>query len=99
LSRNENTESEFHIGGTDRTKYEGEVEYYDVIDQYYWMIELDEVRIGGKTLDVCGSTGCKAVVDSGTSLITFPTDKIDVVIDAITVENDCSGLEEAEDMM
>lgn len=39
----------------------------------YWQIKIHAIRIGNKTLDYC-QDGCRAVVDTGTSLLGVPTD-------------------------
>lgn len=51
---------------------------------------MDDVEIGGKRMNFCGKTGCKAVADSGTSLITSPEKNFKDFISALKVDNnDC----------
>lgn len=37
---------------------------------------MDDVRLDGKSLGFCGSGGCNAIADSGTSLLAGPTDAV-----------------------
>jgi len=93
-SVNEDTDGQITLGYIDKTKYTGSLKYYDVIDKYYWTIKMDDIKMNGKSLGLCKS-GCSAVVDTGTTLITGPTDTLRVLLKAIPVENDCSGYDKA----
>ncbi|XP_054827033.1 cathepsin D [Eublepharis macularius] len=65
---------ELLLGGTDPKYYSGDFSYVNVTRQGYWQVHMDKVNIGNG-LTVC-SSGCEAIVDTGTSLITGPTDEI-----------------------
>jgi hypothetical protein len=91
------TDGQITLGFIDKTKFNGDLKYYKVIDKFYWAIKLDDVLLNGKSLGLC-SDGCTAVVDTGTSLITGPTSDLSRLLKAITVEDDCSGYENAEDV-
>lgn len=89
-SLNEDTDGQISLGFIDETKYRGKIYYYDVIDKYYWTIGLTDIKYNGESLGLC-KNGCKAVVDTGTTLNTGPTNDIMVLLNKIPVENDCSG--------
>jgi len=89
-SLNENTDGQISLGFIDDTRYTGKIYYYDVIDKYYWTIRLNDIKYNGKSLGLCNG-GCKAVVDTGTTLNTGPSKDIMVLLNKIPVENDCSG--------
>ena len=36
-------------------------------------VKLDDIKVGGKSLDMCGGKSCLITFDSGTSLMSFPT--------------------------
>jgi len=40
----------------------------------YWQVRINRVRVGNKTLDLCNDGECRAVVDTGTSLLAVPVD-------------------------
>merc|ERR1711957_798572 len=89
-SLNEDTDGQISLGFIDDKKYHGKIYYYDVIDKYYWTISLTDIRYNGESLGICGG-GCKAVVDTGTTLNTGPSGDIMKLLNKIPVENDCSG--------
>lgn len=93
-SLNEDTDGQISLGFIDDTKYKGKIYYYDVIDKYYWTIGLTDIKYNGVSLGLCNQ-GCKAVVDTGTTLNTGPSQDIMTLLNKIPVENDCSGFEKA----
>ena len=62
------------LGGVDKSLIEGEILYYPVVDKRYWTIEASQILIDGKDVGLCRG-GCRLVVDTGTSLITSPSDE------------------------
>uniref|UniRef100_A0A7S1Z4I8 Peptidase A1 domain-containing protein n=1 Tax=Ditylum brightwellii TaxID=49249 RepID=A0A7S1Z4I8_9STRA len=67
----DNTEGELTFGGVDEEKYEGEIEYVDLISSTYWEIDVDGISAGDYSM---GKT--TAIVDSGTSLLTGPKKEV-----------------------
>jgi hypothetical protein len=98
-SVNENTEGEITLGYIDPNRFTGKLSYFPVVDKFYWTIKMDDIRIGKKSLGVCNDGGCKAIVDTGTSLITGPSSELRKVLKAITVDNDCSHYETSEPLV
>jgi len=74
MSKNPNaTEGgELVFGGSNPARYTGPMTYVPVTRQTYWEVYLQGLTVGTTTI----STGCKAIIDSGTSLITGPTEDI-----------------------
>ena len=95
-SLNESVDGQITLGFIDKSRYIGDLHYFPVIDKYYWTIKLDDIRLNGRSLNLCPSNGCKAVVDTGTTLITGPTEDLRVLLKAITVQNDCTGYSTAQ---
>eukprot|EP00927_Polykrikos_kofoidii_P071013 TRINITY_DN67355_c0_g1_i1.p1 TRINITY_DN67355_c0_g1~~TRINITY_DN67355_c0_g1_i1.p1 ORF type:complete len:577 (-),score=80.22 TRINITY_DN67355_c0_g1_i1:151-1881(-) len=50
LSRESTSSNALLWGGIDPVFYEGEVEYFPVIDPYYWSLELGRVMVGNETV-------------------------------------------------
>ncbi|KMZ73966.1 putative Aspartic proteinase [Zostera marina] len=88
LNRNANDEDggEIVFGGMDSKHFKGEHTFVPVTRKAYWQIDMDDVLIE-KRSGFC-SDGCSAIVDSGTSLITGPSDAISEINTAI---QDASG--------
>jgi cathepsin D len=87
-SYNEKSDGEVSFGFVNKSKYEGEIKYYKVTDKYYWTINLDDILYNGKSLNLCPN-GCKAIADTGTTLITGPTKDVRKLLTHIPVQNDC----------
>ncbi|KAJ9451215.1 putative vacuolar protease A [Diplonema papillatum] len=58
------------LGGVNTSHYTGAFEYVPVSKQGYWQVAGDDVSFNGKSL----AKDVKAIVDSGTSLLAFPTE-------------------------
>lgn len=65
---------ELLFGGIDPQYYTGQLNWVNVTRKAYWQIQMDKVDVGNG-LTVC-KDGCAAIVDTGTSLITGPTDEV-----------------------
>ena len=62
------------LGDVDKSLYKGEIAYHKVLTKFYWTIKMDKILVDGKETDLCQN--CKAIIDTGTSLITGPTSKL-----------------------
>ena len=65
-------DGELLIGGVDDTAYSGELSYVPLTQKSYWEIALDDVTVGGESVSSCPT----AIVDSGTSLLTGPSEDV-----------------------
>jgi cathepsin D/cathepsin E len=63
-----------------------------VSKKWWWEFKLTDIKLGGKRMNWCPEGGCKAVVDTGTSLITGPSDYISQVMDVANVDARCGNL-------
>jgi len=97
-----NDDSALILGGVDDQYYTGKFDYfpavkYEGIIDAYWLINGDDITVNGETLGVCGgllTQKCQFVVDTGTSIITGSSKKLQPIIDAIGVVNpDCSNID------
>jgi len=67
-------------GESDPTLYTGEITYHDVVGQDYWKLTSDGFQLeglGNEDITACnGPEGCLMVIDTGTSVLTGPTELI-----------------------
>lgn len=97
-SLNPDETSEFCLGGIDDTKFKGNLIWTDVIKgmEYYWLINVDDIKLGNRSLGVCDG-GCHAAVDTGTSLITAPSNQLERLLAHLDFE--CRDLDEMPDLV
>ncbi|XP_061182967.1 lysosomal aspartic protease-like isoform X2 [Saccostrea echinata] len=81
---------ELILGGSDPKFYSGNFTYVNVTRQGYWQIKMDGVKLNGKTSKYC-SGGCKAIADTGTSLLAGPTSEIKSLNQAIGAKPFAAG--------
>lgn len=80
---------EIILGGSDPKYYKGDFHYVPVSKQGYWQFQMSALTVDMKSgpLPLCNGS-CKAIADTGTSLIAGPTDlitKIQLAIGAIII--------------
>jgi hypothetical protein len=88
------TNSGILLGDIDTTMFNGQPSYVPVASQTYWQIGLNGVLVNGQDYGSCSGwfSSCKAIVDTGTSLILGPTDAVNNLANAIgTINPDCSN--------
>ncbi|KAF2284927.1 hypothetical protein GH714_032622 [Hevea brasiliensis] len=73
---------EIVFGGVDPNHYKGEHTYVSVTQKGYWQFDMGDILVGNETTGFCGD-GCKAIADSGTSLLAGPTTVITQINHAI----------------
>lgn len=84
---------ELTLGGYDSKYFTGSIHYVPLTRLGYWEIKVDSITF--KSKEYCNDNkteGCRAIVDSGTSLITGPSDKIKKInlrLGCVTVLNEC----------
>jgi len=81
------------LGGYDKTLFKGDLQYVPLAAKNYWQIKMDAVNFQYRNL--CGEQGCKAIVDSGTTMITGPTNLINMIngqLGCIISGSECSWL-------
>ncbi|KAB0795215.1 hypothetical protein PPYR_12054 [Photinus pyralis] len=92
LNRNYNdgSQGELVFGGSNPKHYKGSVNYVPVYKEGHWRIKMDFLRLGSRPF--C-SSGCEAIVDTGTSLIVGPAADVKDINAAIGAKLDSrSGL-------
>lgn len=80
LGEQSGQDGELLIGGVDKDKYTGDLQWVPLIAQDYWRVELTSVQYKGQPLF---SEKQKAIIDSGTSILAGPTEAVDKLASAI----------------
>ncbi|KAM9369378.1 cathepsin E [Phaethornis superciliosus] len=93
MSRNAESSlgGEVLFGGFDTSRFTGTLNWVPVTKRGYWQIQLDNIQLDG-TVAFC-ATGCQAIVDTGTSLITGPSKEVKELqnyIGATPVDGECT---------
>jgi len=92
LNRNAGGDGELLLGGVDAAHYEGDFSYVPLTNETYWEFKMEGVAVGSQQF--C-TGGCKAIADSGTSLLAGPVDavkSINAAIGAVGVfDAECKG--------
>lgn len=79
--------SELIFGVPDNKYYIGNINWIQVSDPGYWQISMNDVYINDKPLNACNGEKCKLVIDTGTSIITAPSNYVYEIIKNIPFSN------------
>lgn len=82
-------QSEFILGEPDQKYYVGNIHWVKVSKKQFWEIKLDDILINGKNINLC-TKGCNAAIDTGTSLITGPSNDIQTLLKEYLIMNSCN---------
>jgi len=79
--------SEIALGGHNAQRMLSPLKWAPVVNAKmgYWQVSIKEVRIGGKTLDLCKDGSCKGIVDTGTSHLGVPGISNNDIMDLLSV--------------
>ena len=82
--------------GTDSSLHIGDLVYHDLVEEKYWGVHMDDIKIGGSSVGGAISEGkIIGVIDSGTSLIVGSFDMVMPILRKIgRVESDCSNIDD-----
>jgi len=82
------------VGGTDSRFHHHDFRWLKVQSPMYWQVSMEDIVVNGKALGICGSEHCKVAIDTGTSLITGPTEGIRQLLHHIAVSRNCNNWEQ-----
>merc|ERR1719401_115630 len=74
LARNDESLSTISFGGHQQERAASELRWAPVAmpELGYWQVEIRSVRIGGEVIEDCEAGKCRAILDTGTSLLGVP---------------------------
>ncbi|XP_053908334.1 cathepsin D-like [Cuculus canorus] len=71
------------FGGIDEDLFEGPLHYIPVSRRGYWQVHVERLSVDGGALGCRAPTlcrgGCEAIVDTGTSLVTGPSEEVEAL--------------------
>jgi hypothetical protein len=87
LGNSKTDKGELLLGGVDADYYTGEFTYVPLIAETYWEINMGGLSVSGDVY----ATDAKAIVDSGTSILTGPTEIVSQIAAAVGAKPFISG--------
>jgi len=90
-------ESQITFGGTQPAYMNSALVWSKISDPGLWQVVLEGITIGSESLGVCrgasrnNSAPCQAVVDTGASYITGPSEVIEAIMNEVEIRADCSN--------
>lgn len=81
LGNSRTDKGELTLGGTDPAHYTGDITWVPLRAATYWEISMADLQVSGKSFVSGGSA--KAIVDSGTSIMTGPTEEVAAIADML----------------
>eukprot|EP00163_Fabomonas_tropica_P009147 TRINITY_DN18944_c0_g1_i1.p1 TRINITY_DN18944_c0_g1~~TRINITY_DN18944_c0_g1_i1.p1 ORF type:complete len:606 (+),score=233.73 TRINITY_DN18944_c0_g1_i1:285-2102(+) len=85
------------LGGTLPGLHHGDFHYAPVVKKGYWLVKMDDVKLGGKSLGFCDG-GCQVAVDTGTALIAGPKHHMKHLNHQLGISPDCSNTDQLKDI-
>jgi hypothetical protein len=82
------------LGGYDSSYYTGSISYHTLYLDLgnYYMITFNGIAAGTRSIGLnCGSSNCRAIVDSGTSFLMGPNRDVSTLLTYLNVKSDCSN--------
>lgn len=76
-AENMGMKSDLTFGYYDKEKFKGDIHWNPILFKYMFGVKLDDVKINGKSTDVCRGKECLITFDSGTSLMSMPQFAVD----------------------
>lgn len=94
--------SDLTLGYYDKSKMKGDIHWNPVEYKYMYGVKMDDIKVNGKSTNVCKEKSCLITFDSGTSLMSMPSYAEKVFNDAglPTMENPvkCKGASDFNDL-
>jgi len=82
------------LGEPLKSMYAGALTWIQVSKPFYWEVNLIDIEYDGVSTHACGNPPCKAVVDTGTSLLTGPSSYTTKMIRKLGVNRACQNMDE-----
>jgi len=98
LSNRINKPSRLMLGDSAHGSYVGELHHHDVVENNYWSVRMADIMIGNERLNMCPELGCRVAMDSGTSLVTGPSQDISKLLQKLSIDHGCANWDTIPDL-
>jgi len=98
LSNRINNPSRLMLGDSAEGSWKGDLTHHDVIENNYWSVRMADVMVGDERLNICPRDGCKVAVDSGTSLVTGPSQHVSHLLRKLDIKHNCANWDDIKSM-
>jgi Eukaryotic aspartyl protease len=91
-------DSEIMIGDLNPSKFTGEITWIPIVPNLdtYWVIEIEDIVLGTKSLNLCRYK-CRAAIDTGTTMLSAPSSHLSEVLKYLP--HDCSNIYSFPDLI
>jgi len=80
------------LGEPLRSMYTGPLTWISVSKPFYWEVNLIDIEYDGVSTRACSDAPCKAVIDTGTSLLTGPSAYTTKLLRTLGVDRGCNNM-------
>merc|ERR1711988_707641 len=98
LSNRIDKPSRLMLGDSAQGSYKGDITAHDVVESNYWTVRMADIMIGNERLNLCPEIGCRVAMDSGTSLVTGPSQDISTVLRKLDIDHQCGNWDTIPEM-
>ena len=88
---NEEGQSQVVLGEPKNNFYQDKLNWHPVSEKSYWQVEMEDIYVDGQPINICPDNNCKLVLDTGTSVMTGPSETLGNLLDRIPL-NDCNDV-------
>ncbi|OII77663.1 aspartyl protease family protein [Cryptosporidium andersoni] len=91
IPRDKNSPGSISFGGADPKFIDSgdKITWHKVLTTDYWEIEIVDIKIGRRSIGNCKPNGCKAVIDTGSSVSTVPSNFMNILASEIPMQSSC----------
>jgi len=90
--------SRLMLGDSAAGSYKGALHHHSVVENNYWTVRMLDVMVGSKRLGMCPPAGCRVAMDSGTSLVTGPSQGIKKLLRHLKIDQKCANWDSIQDL-
>jgi len=88
---NEDAKSQIILGEPKPNHYIGKLNWHKVSEESYWQVDMDDIYINNEPINICPNGPCKLVIDTGTSIMTAPSNDLEILLNRIPLD-DCANV-------